>query len=138
MSSSFIDNELTPIEPHKTSIKDNIEPFVDEELPGTLESSGGSSELQAPHLQASTVTFTGVPLSPSSDSIPPVEQTSKLPDSVHNPKSVDITCMYFQKNPHHFFPQKSLLCLFVCNWGDLTIKPYFTHGSSWLYPNRIS
>ena len=25
--------------------------------------------------------------------------------------------------------------LFVCNLGDLTIKPYFTYRSSWLSPN---
>ena len=26
------------------------------------------------------------------------------------------------------------VCLFVCNWGDLTIKPYFAQRSSWLAP----
>ena len=28
--------------------------------------------------------------------------------------------------------------LFVCNWGDLTNKPYLAQGSLWLSPNQIS
>jgi hypothetical protein len=73
--------------------ENSVDPFVDEELPGTLDSSGGSAELQAPHLQASTVTFTGVPSSPTGYSVPPVEVATELPIVTSPSRPVDIPCM---------------------------------------------
>ena len=80
-----------------TAAKENFDveqpvadPFIDDDIPGTLESSGGSSELKASHLQLSTVTFTGVPSSPSCSSIQPPE-AAPVPASSSNP--VDVACM---------------------------------------------
>ena len=75
--------------------KSLVDPFVDDDIPGTLDSSGGSSELKASHLQLSTVTFTGVPSSPSYNSIPPPEaafEYQTTPVSTSNP--VDVACKY--------------------------------------------
>ena len=92
MGSSVKNSDLNQLEEQVVARQEiTVEPFVDEELPGTLESSGGSLELQAPHLQASTVTFTGVPSSPSS----PVEVANQLPLDASASTPVDISCMKF-------------------------------------------
>ena len=94
MSYSITNSELNQLEEQVITRKGStVEAFLDEELPGTLESSGGSAELQAPHLQSSTVTFTGVPSSPSCYSVPPVEVATELPPYASASTPVDISCM---------------------------------------------
>ena len=79
MTSKIIDNELSHFNENETLTKENIDPFVNEDLPDTLESSGGSSELQASHLQLSTVTFKGLPSPSLSEVVTPKEETCELP-----------------------------------------------------------
>ena len=99
MSSKDVINDVAHSGTNEPDNKPSIEPFVDDDLPGTLESSGGSSELQASHLQLSTVTFTGVP-TPSSCSPTPqpelVNNSRGNPSSTSNP--VDISCTYLLKS----------------------------------------
>ena len=75
----IIDNELSHFNENETLTTENIDPFVNEDLPDTLESSGGSSELQASHLQLSTVTFKGLPSPPLSEVATPTGEACELP-----------------------------------------------------------
>ena len=95
MSSSVKNGDVSQFEEQVTPNKHNtVEPYVEEDLPGVLESSGGSSELQAPHLQASTVTFTGVPPSPSIvSSVPQVEVEAEIITNAYSSAPVDVACM---------------------------------------------
>ena len=79
MTSQITDHELSHFNQDETLTKENVDPFVNEDLPDTLESSGGSSELQASHLQLSTVTFKGLPSPPLSEVTTPKEETFELP-----------------------------------------------------------
>ena len=70
MSASTVNNNiLSTTEAPKNGIQEDIEHSIAEDLPGVFESSGGSSELEALHLQTSTVTFTGIPSPQPSESI---------------------------------------------------------------------
>ena len=95
-ASNVTDNVTKPDAKVELDVQKSIvDPFVDDDIPGTLDSSGGSSELKASHLQLSTVTFTGVPSSPSCNSIPPPEaafEHQTAPVSTSNP--VDVACKY--------------------------------------------
>ena len=97
MSTATLNNEDTEFKIQQRSTIENIDPFVDEGLNGTLDSSGGSSELQAAHLQASTVTFTGVPSPQPSDLIPAKEDSSELPTIGATSKSVDNGSMQYYR-----------------------------------------
>ena len=79
MTSQITDHELSHFNQDETLTKENVDPFVNEDLPDILESSGGSSELQASHLQLSTVTFKGIPSPPLSEVTTPKEETFELP-----------------------------------------------------------
>ena len=93
MSSNDVTNDATNFGTKESDDKPSSELFVDDDLPGMLESSGGSSELQASHLQLSTVTFTGVPSPSPCSSIPQPELVSNSqgdPTFTSNP--VDVSC----------------------------------------------
>ena len=79
MSASTINEGMSEVEAPKSVNNENVEDSIVENLDGALESSGASLELQALHLQASTVTFTGVPSPQPSDTIPHQEVPSDLP-----------------------------------------------------------
>ena len=111
MSTTDDDKDLAPtISKENLDAKQSVvDPFVEDDLPGTLESSGGSSELKASHLQLSTVTFTGVPSSPSCSSIPPPEAA---PEHAIPSNPVDVACMYFENISVFLTPFKgSNLCV---------------------------
>ena len=89
MSSTTINNWVSEVEAPNNSSQENVENCLEEDRAVALESSGGSSELEALHLKASTVTFTGVPSPQPSDPIPAQQATSSIPENGSVPKLLE-------------------------------------------------